>query len=86
MNQHKININLKQNGDEPGTQGDFVMWLVTERTKTKEKQTNKEKEKRMKTSLNFTKDVNINFMEKIPLKILQNRSYEKLQIWLHFTP
>ena len=54
---------------EPGPLGDFVMWLVTERTKTKEKQTKKEKEK---TSLNFTKDVNINFIEKIPLKIFQN--------------
>ena len=35
---------------EPGPLGDFVMWLVTERTKTKEKQTEKEKEKKMKTS------------------------------------
>ena len=34
---------------EPGPLGDFVMWLVTERTKTKEKQTEKEKEKKLKT-------------------------------------
>ena len=60
------------------------MWLVTERTKTKEKQT--KKEKRMKTSLNFTKDVNINFIEKFPLKIHPNISFEKLQILLQFTP
>ena len=69
---------------EPGPLGDFVMWLVTERTKTKEKQT--KKEKIMKTSLNFTKDVNINFIEKIPSKIDPNISYENLQFWLQFTP
>ena len=40
----------------------------------------------MKTSSYFTKDVNINFIEKIPVKIHLNISYEKLQIWLQFTP
>ena len=65
-----------------------MKWLVTERTPIKRK-TNKEKRNRKditKTSLNFTKDVNINFIEKIPLKIHPNISYEKLQIWLQFTP
>ena len=33
----------EKNGDAPGPPGDVVMWLVAERTKTKEKQTNKEK-------------------------------------------
>ena len=77
----------KKNGDAPGPLGDFVMRLVTERTKNKQNQIKKEKEKekRTKTSLNFTKDVNINFIEKFPLKIHPNISYEKLQIWLQFT-
>ena len=42
---HNPQITQKKNGDAPGPLGDFVMWLVTERTKTKEKQTNQEKEK-----------------------------------------
>ena len=37
---------VKKNGDAPGPLGDFVMWLVTERPKTKEKQTNQKKEKK----------------------------------------
>ena len=61
------------------------MWLVTERNKNKEKKTKKEKEKRTKTTVNCTKDVNINFIEKIPLKIHLNISYEKLQILLQLT-
>ena len=37
----------EKNGDEPGPLGDFVMWLVTKRTKKKENQTKKkEKENR----------------------------------------
>ena len=54
----------KKNGDAPGPLGDFVMRLVTERTKKNEIQTKKKgKEKyKKKTSFIFTKDANINFI------------------------
>ena len=55
---------MKKNGDAPEPLGDFVKWLVTERT-PKKRNTNKEKRNRKditKTSLIFTKDVNINFI------------------------
>ena len=42
------NKNSKKNGDTPGLMGDFVMRLVTERTKNKQNQIKKKKKREPK--------------------------------------
>ena len=63
-----------------------ILWYGLSLKEVKPKKNKQKKKKKRKTSLYFTKDVNNNFILKIPLKIDPNICYEKLKFGFNSPP